>query len=166
MTIRSAERSHEYHALMHQVVERLERLLTLIVLLFVGIALTHGLLANLDWRGVVVGVALVFVVRPVAGYLALSVGRGRLAPGTSRDLERRERLVTAFFGVRGVGSIYYLAYALGLAALPEERWLWSTVAFTLVLSVVVHGVAVTPVMRRLERLREGAERRPGRAAAA
>ena len=77
MTIRSAERSHDYHALMHQVVERLERLLTLLVLLFLGIALTHGLLGNLDWRGVLLAILIVFVVRPVAGWLALSVGATR-----------------------------------------------------------------------------------------
>jgi NhaP-type Na+/H+ or K+/H+ antiporter len=156
MTIRSAERTHDYHAMMHQVIERLERLLTLLVLLFVGIGLTHGLLAHLDWRGVTVAVALVFVIRPVSGMLALAVGRGRIARSPSPTLERRERFVTAFFGVRGVGSIYYLAYAMGLASFPEERWLWSTVAFTIVLSVVVHGVAVTPVMRSLERQRAAA----------
>jgi NhaP-type Na+/H+ or K+/H+ antiporter len=158
MTIRSAERSHEYHALMHQVVERLERLLTLLVLLFLGFGLTHGLLANLDWRGALVAVALVFVIRPLAGWLALSVGRRgvgeRRHDDRSRDdLERRERWTTAFFGVRGVGTVYYLAYAFGHATFPEQRWLWSTAAFTIVLSVVVHGVAVTPVMRRLERCR-------------
>ena len=156
MTIRSAERTHEYHALMHQVVERLERLLTLIVLLFVGIGLTHGLLSHLDWRGIAVAVALVFVIRPAAGYIALGSGRRQLAPGTSTSLERRERAVTAFFGVRGVGSVYYLAYAFGLATFPEQRWLWSTVTFAVVLSVVVHGITVTPVMRALERQREAA----------
>jgi sodium/hydrogen antiporter len=154
MTIRSAERSHEYHVLMHEVVERLERLLTLLVLLFLGIALTHGLLANLDWRGVRIGGALVFVIRPLAGMAALAVGRSRISRPEHRVLEQRERWVTAFFGVRGVGSIYYVSYALGQVSLPEARWLWSTVGFTVVLSVVVHGVAVTPVMRRLEQQRE------------
>ena len=57
LTLRSAERSSEYHALMHQVVERLERLLTLIVLLLLGVALTDGLLSNLTWQGAVLGVA-------------------------------------------------------------------------------------------------------------
>lgn len=51
MTLRSAERGNEYHEHMHQVVERLERLMTLFVLLLLGMALTHGLLAHLDWRG-------------------------------------------------------------------------------------------------------------------
>ena len=44
MTFRSAERAHDYHAAMHEVVERLERLLTLFILLVLGIALTRGLL--------------------------------------------------------------------------------------------------------------------------
>jgi len=56
--------------------------------------------------------------------------------------------------VRGIGSIYYLAYAAGHASFPEERWLWSTVTFTIVLSVFVHGIAVTPVLAWLERQRE------------
>ena len=56
----------------------------------------------------------------------------------------------AFFGVRGVGSIYYIAYAAGHATFPEERWLWSTVGFAVALSVVLHGVLATPVMRRLD----------------
>ena len=55
LAMRSAERSSEYHALMHQVVERLERLLTLVVLLLLGVALTDGLLANLTWQGAVLG---------------------------------------------------------------------------------------------------------------
>jgi sodium/hydrogen antiporter len=152
LTMRSAERSSEYHALMHQVVERLERLLTLIVLLLLGVALTDGLLSNLTWQGAVLGALVIFVVRPVSALLALGRGArrdylddGRLGP--------RERLVTAFFGVRGVGSIYYLAYATGQAEFPHLRLLWSTVAFTIVLSVLVHGVAATPVMRWLEQVR-------------
>jgi NhaP-type Na+/H+ or K+/H+ antiporter len=152
LAMRSAERSSEYHVLMHQVVERLERLLTLVVLLLLGVALTDGLLANLTWQGAVLGVLVIFVVRPVSAFLAL--GRGaRRDYVNDRRLGPRERLVTAFFGVRGVGSIYYLAYATGQAHFPDQRLLWSTVAFTIVLSVLVHGVAATPVMRWLEQVR-------------
>lgn len=157
MTFRSAERAHEYHAAMHDVVERLERLLTLFVLLVLGIALTRGLLGSLDWRGVVVGVALVAVVRPVAALVALSVrGRDEGSPG---GLSRLERRATAFFGVRGVGSIYYLAFAAGESATLGLDWLWSTVAFTIVLSVIVHGVSSAPLMRRVEAANETAASR-------
>ncbi|ANS77734.1 Na+/H+ antiporter [Serinicoccus hydrothermalis] len=160
MTIRSQARRHEFHEHMHGVIERLERVLTLVVLLFVGIALTDGALEDLDWRGVLVGVALVAVVRPVSGWVALAVGRWRLADEAHRPLAGRERAITAFFGIRGVGTLYYLAYALSEASWTGERWLWSTCVFTVVLSVVVHGVLVTPVMTRLERDRERLSARP------
>lgn len=159
LTIRSVERRHEYHGSMHDVVARLESLLTLVVLLGLGFALTRGLLANLDWRGVVVGVALVFVIRPLAGWLSFLGHRSQV--GRS-GLDHHERGVVGFFGVRGVGSIYYLAFGAGAAAFTEERWMWSTVGFTVALSVLVHGVLATPVMMRLDarrRTREASGRR-------
>jgi NhaP-type Na+/H+ or K+/H+ antiporter len=148
MTFRSAERSHDYHAAMHEVAERLERLLTLFVLLVLGIALTRGLLDALDWRGVAIGLALILVVRPVAGVLALTAWSKPSEEATG--LDRRQRLAVAFFGVRGIGSLYYLAYASGEDAVLAQDWLWSTVAFTVVASVLIHGVLSTPVMSRLD----------------
>ncbi len=152
MALRAGERGHAYHRSMHEVVERLERLFTLVILLLLGMAMTRGLLADLDWRGVLVAVLLVVVIRPVAGWLALFVGSRKAdLPG---GLSRPERRATAFFGVRGIGSIYYLAYAAGEHAFPEERWLWATVAFTIALSVFVHGILATPVMARLDERRD------------
>jgi sodium/hydrogen antiporter len=154
LTVRSVERDHDYHGAMHDVVHRLEVLLTLVVLLGLGFAITNGLLARLDWRGVVVGLALVFVIRPVSGYLSFLGHGNHSGPG---GLDHPERLVVAFFGVRGVGSIYYLAYAAGAARFGEERWLWSTVGFTIALSVVLHGILATPVMARLDDRRRATE---------
>lgn len=149
MTFRSAERSHDYHAAMHQVAERLERLLTLFVLLVLGIALTRGLLESLDWRGAGIAVALVVLVRPLAGYAGL------LFAGDRTGIDRGERWAIAFFGVRGIGSIYYLSYAAGHADVLAADWLWSTVSFTIVLSVFLHGALATPVMQRIGASRPG-----------
>ena len=148
MTLRSAERTHDYHKAMHEVVERLERLFTLFVLLVLGIALTRGLLGTLDWRGVVVGVLLVLVIRPVAGYLALAPWARD--PSEVGGMTAAEKWAVSFFGVRGVGSIFYLAYAAGESGDLGAEWMWSTVAFTIVLSVMLHGVLATPVMKRLD----------------
>ncbi len=159
MTLRSAERGHDYHVHMHESIERLERLLTLAVLLLLGVALTNHLLGDLTLPGVVVGVLLVFVVRPLTAYLALGVGpaSGPAGPEHHRPrLTRRERLATAFFGVRGVGSLYYLSYAAGEAAFPGLSEIWAAVAFTIGLSVLVHGTTATPVMTRLEDRRANA----------
>ena len=152
LALRSAERGHDYHVHMHQVVERLERLLTLVILLLLGVSLTNGLLEHLTWRGVAVGVALVLVLRPLVGMAALSLAPAHCRTG-DRVLERRERLATAFFGVRGVGSLYYLAYATGAADFGAVEELWATVGFTVVFSVLVHGVAATPSMSWLDRVR-------------
>ncbi|OSC57010.1 cation transporter, partial [Streptomyces sp. 4F] len=66
----------------------------------------------------------------------------------------RERLVTAFFGIRGIGSLFYLAHALGTEGfhVPAGE-LWAVVAFTVLASVVLHGVTASPAISRLDRLR-------------
>ena len=152
MRLRASKRGHSYQRAMHGVVERLERLMTLLVLLVLGMAMTQGLLEHLDWRGVVVALALVLVVRPLAGYLALAVlARDERETG---GLDRGETAAVAFFGVRGVGSLFYLAYAASHEHLPDEPWLWSTVAFTVIASVLLHGVTATPAMARLDARRE------------
>jgi NhaP-type Na+/H+ or K+/H+ antiporter len=155
MTMRSAERGHDYHALMHDVIERLERLLTLIVLLLLGVALTNGLLSGLTWQAALVAVLLLVVVRPVAAMLALVGGSGSGLRVGDATLGPRERAATAFFGVRGIGSIYYLAYATGRAEFGDLPLLWSTVGFAITLSVIVHGVTATPAMRWLDAKRDG-----------
>jgi NhaP-type Na+/H+ or K+/H+ antiporter len=149
MAMRSAERGHDYHAHMHEAIERLERLLTLGVLLVLGSSLTNSLLGDLTWQGAVVGLALVFVVRPVTALLALRLGRRHDRMG-DRCLTSGEELATAWFGVRGVSSLYYLAYAAGEAEFPGMEQLWAVVGFTIAVSVLVHGTTATPVMRRLE----------------
>ncbi|NUS41563.1 MAG: sodium:proton antiporter [Terrabacter sp.] len=152
LTLRAAERNHHYHRSMHEVVQRLERLLTLIILLMLGMAMTKGVLDQLDWRGVLIALSLVFVLRPLAGWVSLRVrARRDDLPG---GMSRNEALATAFFGVRGIGSLYYLAFAAGEHSFVEERWLWSTTAFTILVSVMVHGVLATPVMRHLDRRRD------------
>lgn len=152
MRLRASDRGNAYHRAMHGVVERLERLMTLLVLLVLGMAMTRGLLEHLDWRGVAVALALVLVVRPVAGYLALAVlPRDEHEEG---GLDRGEIAAVAFFGVRGVGSLFYLGYAVTHEHVPDEPWLWSTVAFTIIVSVILHGVTATPAMSRLDARRK------------
>ncbi|MFF4319453.1 cation:proton antiporter [Streptomyces sp. NPDC001568] len=144
-TIRAAERNHGYHKVLHEFTEQIERLLTVFLLFLLGAYLVEHGLAALTWQGALVGVLLVLVVRPLAGWVGL------LGAATGP----RERVVTALFGIRGIGSLFYLAYALGhsdrFATYADQ--LWSVVAFTVLLSVFLHGAAATPVIRRLDRMR-------------
>ncbi|GAA1592658.1 cation:proton antiporter [Actinoplanes couchii] len=138
--IRAAERSHEYHQVLHDFAEQIERLMTVLLLLLLGGAVVGGLLAPLTWQAALAGLALVFVIRPLSAFAAL-----RGAPGRTS-----EHWVIATFGIRGVGTFYYLAYAVTHADFPNADLLWATAAFVVVVSVVLHGVAATPVMRNLD----------------
>jgi len=142
--IRGAERSHEYHQVLHDFAEQIERLLTMLLLLLFGGALVDGLLAPLTWPAALTGLALVFVVRPLVGRLSLLGAPGRGA----------EHWVIGAFGIRGIGSFYYLAYAITHVAVPQAELLWATVGLVVLVSVVVHGVAATPVMDLLDRAHE------------
>ncbi|MBL7253511.1 cation:proton antiporter [Actinoplanes sp. LDG1-01] len=142
--IRAAERSHEYHQVLHDFAEQTERLLTVLLLLLFGGAVVGGLLEPLTWPAALAGLALIFLVRPVSGFLSL-----RGAPG-----RRTEHWVIAAFGIRGIGSFYYLSYALTQADFPGADLVWATIAFVVLVSVVLHGVAATPVMWRLDRANE------------
>ncbi|UIJ73371.1 cation:proton antiporter [Aurantimonas sp. HBX-1] len=64
-----------------------------------------------------------------------------------------ERLTLAFFGIRGVGSFYYLAYGLNHMEVEGAERLWAIVGLVVLMSVLLHGLTVTPIMRMLDRLR-------------
>lgn len=141
VVLRSYERHHRYQHVLHGFVEQVERLLTLALLVLLGFAVVHGLLDALSPQGVLVSVLLVAVVRPVGAWVSL-----RRTP-----LRPDQKAAVAFFGVRGMGSFYYLAFALGAASFTDAAVLWAVVGFTVLLSVVVHGVAAGPVMRWVDR---------------
>ncbi len=87
------------------------------------------------------------VVRPLS--VAAALAGSRISPS--------QRRLIAWFGIRGIGSIYYLSYAIN-HGLPAEH-VNTLVALTMavvVSSIVVHGISVTPLMARYRRRRRGA----------
>lgn len=141
--IRRSERQHEYHQVMHDFVGQVERLVTAVLLILFGGAITTGLLTALRWQDVLAAIAIVVVVRPVAGWLGLLGTRaGRL-----------ERRAIAFFGIRGVGSFYYLSHSLNQIGFSDVDRLWAIVGLVVVISIVVHGATATPAMRKLDQMR-------------
>ena len=116
--------------------EQLERLGELAVVVVVG-----AMLAEIEvlWAGIVSALALFVVIRPLATMLTL----------VRAPLSTRQRRFIAWFGVRGVGSVYYLAYALshGVFA-PVDRMLADITLVVVAASIVLHGVSVTPLMQR------------------
>lgn len=145
LAIRSAEREHEYHERLHEYAEQAERLLMMLLLVLFGGAIAGGLLSKLTFSGAAAALLFVFIVRPAAGLLAM-LGSEQPTP---------ERCVVAFFGIRGLGSFYYLAYALNEAEFGRAEELWAVLGFTVLISILLHGTTVTPAMRHLDSKRRG-----------
>jgi NhaP-type Na+/H+ or K+/H+ antiporter len=141
LALRRSHRDHDFNHDMHAITEQVERISMMVLLILFGGALIGGLLAPLRWIDVVAAAVMILIVRPVTGMIALA--------GFKADLS--EKLTLAFFGIRGVGSFYYLAYALNRMELPEADRLWSIVGLTALFSILLHGLTVTPVMRLLDR---------------
>ncbi|OQW47511.1 MAG: cation transporter [Proteobacteria bacterium SG_bin6] len=141
LTLRHAHRDHDFNHQLHNVAEQIERLAMMLVLLLFGGALVSGLLAPLTLVDWVAALAIILFVRPASGLIAM----------TGLRADWTEKLTLAFFGIRGVGSFYYLAYGLNHLPLAEGARLWAIVGLVALLSILLHGLTVTPVMRSIDR---------------
>ncbi len=131
----------DYHRISHHFVDQLEKLVLVGMLLGLGGLVASGILAPLTVPAALVGASVVLVVRPLAGI----VGMLRC------PLPWPGRWAVAGLGVRGMGTLYYLAYAQTRAGFEGMDVVWATATFAILVSVVVHGVAAGPVMRWVER---------------
>jgi NhaP-type Na+/H+ or K+/H+ antiporter len=120
---------------------RCERLAEVGLVLLIGAALW-----SVTWsiELIVFAAALILLIRPLA--TALTIRR--------KELSTARRRMLAWFGIRGIGSIYYVTFALGTAV--DARWsneLASATLATVAISIGVHGVSATPLMSWLRRSR-------------
>ena len=114
--------------------EQLERIAEVAVVLIVGAMLSYAtLLVSAIWFVIL----FLAVLRPLSVWLGLFGAR----------VTREQRVLISWFGIRGIGSIYYLMYSInhGLPRPLAEQMIWFT--FTVVaVSIVFHGATVTPLM--------------------
>lgn len=146
VTIRAQERGHAYHQVLHEFAETAEHLASIVFLFLLGGAVVDGALRALQWRDVAIALAIIVVVRPLTGWLCLA----------RSGIDGDERFAIAFFGVRGMGSIYYLAYAATEEVFLGANEVWAVAVLTIVCSVLLHGVTSTAVLRGIDRRRNRA----------
>ncbi len=128
--------------------EQMERILEVALVLMIGLLIVPGYLRLGDaWF-----IALLFlVIRPVAVFAGL-LGSRRAST---------ERGLICWFGIRGIGSIYYLMYAANRGLSADLAWQLASITLTTIaVSIVVHGITVTPLMNWYQRRRQ---RRPASA---
>ena len=115
--------------------EQLERIVEVAIVIIVGAMLVY---IDLPLAGAVYLALLFLVVRPVA------VAAGLAGLKVPHD----QRWLIAWFGIRGIGSVYYLMYAIGRGLSPLQAELMVSIVLTAVAaSIVMHGISVTPLMK-------------------
>ncbi|WP_245515451.1 cation:proton antiporter [Rhizobium deserti] len=141
LTLRNSHRDHDFQRDMHDITEQIERIAMMLLLLAFGGAIVNGLLSSVGWVEIAAAALILLVVRPVTGLIALIGMRATLW----------EKLTIAFFGIRGVGSFYYLAYGLNHGNFQDGERLWVILSLVVFASIFMHGLTVTPAMRWLDR---------------
>jgi NhaP-type Na+/H+ or K+/H+ antiporter len=116
----------------------LESLFEFGVVIMLGVLFT---VVPIPWEALGLAIVLFFVIRPAAVFVALQ----------RTQLERVQRSLAAWFGIRGVGSIYYAMFALnhGWTGVDADRML-GIVLGVVAASIFLHGISVTPLMTAYE----------------
>jgi NhaP-type Na+/H+ or K+/H+ antiporter len=140
ITLRHFEKGHDYHDELHSFTDQSERLLVAVLLILFGGSLVSGILHDLTWKMVLFAFVFLFVVRPVAVYSCVFRGK----------LHIKEKLAISFFGIRGMGSVFYVAFAFNEVHFAHEKEIWAMVALIILISVVIHGITATPIMKHLK----------------
>lgn len=139
VAFRRYEHGHEVNRRLHDVTLVVEKLGELTVLLLLGSVLPIGGVLELGWAVVALAFGLIFVVRPLSVFVALLLS----------GLVLRQRLFIAWFGIRGIGSIYYLGFAFAALTPGDARPIFSVVAVAILASVALHGLTSGPLTARL-----------------
>ena len=136
LAFRRYERSHKQHARVHEGAEVVEKLGELAVILTFGSMLSVAGLGVPGLSGWLLVPLLLIVVRPLAVSVSL----------IGSSIPAKERLFVAWFGVRGIGSIYYAAIVASATELaPDDARLIVWTAFACVaISILVHGITAAP----------------------
>ncbi|GFM68034.1 sodium:proton antiporter [Pseudomonas cichorii] len=125
----------------------IERSMEVLLITLLGAALA----LYWDWRAVGLGLALFCIIRPASVWLL--VGR--------RLLDRRQKALVGWFGIRGIGSLYYLCFAL-THGLPQDA-VHAAIGMTLsvvTLSILLHGISIQPLLEHYERRSAGDSKTP------
>ena len=139
VTVRNYEMGHEYHQKLHAFTDQIERILLAILLILFGGSLVEGILGHLTWPMALLGLGFVLIIRPLSGWLGL---RGV-------KMQTKDKGAISFFGIKGIGSFFYLSFALSEADFAYQEEIWSLTAFVVLVSVLLHGLTASFVMEKL-----------------
>ncbi len=114
-----------------------ERLLEVLMVILVGVCLA----IYWDWRAVPLGLALFFLIRPLAVLVFLQ----RTPTGPY------QRAMMAWFGIRGIGSLYYVSYSLNHGLNDDIAEVVGIVLSVVAISILLHGISSQPLLDLYEK---------------
>ena len=114
---------------MLEFVEETEKMLVVLWAIFFGGSLLSGILTYTDWKGILFSLAIVLVLRPVFGYIAM----------LTTTFSTAKKWAISFFGVRGIGSFFYLSFALLNGNFQDFTQLFGIVSYVVLFSIIIHG---------------------------
>jgi sodium/hydrogen antiporter len=122
--------------------EKIEKLMEVGIILILGSLLRIEPMLRFWDEALLIATFLIFIIRPAGAWISTIGGRFHIA----------QRLMYGWFGIRGIGSLYYLFYAFGKGLSGEigEEIAW-IVYFTIVFSIIVHGFSATLLMKWYKR---------------
>lgn len=139
ITLRNSEMNHKYHVKLHSFTDQIEKIFVAIVLILFGGALATGILKPLTLEWAIFGLIFLFLIRPASGLISL----------IGIPVHIKEKLAISFFGIRGVGSFFYLAFAFSETKFAGEKELWAIVSFIVMASILFHGISATTIIKKL-----------------
>lgn len=137
-TFRHQETTNEFLNVLHDFSEEMESILVAILFTYIGIYLSRYFIIDFQWYMILAAVIIVLIIRPLTGYFSLI--------GTK--LPVKKKLIISFYGIRGIGSVYYLLYAFYHSIFEGAKEALALVMVVILLSVFVHGLSARTVMRR------------------
>lgn len=140
VTIRNYEIEHDYHQTLHSFTDQIERILLAVLLTLFGGSLVGGILNHLTWEMALIGLGFVLVIRPLGGLIGMM----------GIPIKMREKLAISFFGIKGIGSFFYLSFALDKVDFAYKEELWSMTAFIVLISILLHGLTASITMKELD----------------
>lgn len=123
------EKNSDYEILNY--IEETEKFLVSLWVIFFGGALLSGILSFTDWRGVLLALLTVLIIRPITGYIGVFNLRE----------SRLKKMIISFLGVKGIGSFFYLSYAISNGNFYDYKPLFGIVSYVVFFSIIIHGLS-------------------------
>ncbi|WP_179343936.1 cation:proton antiporter [Winogradskyella ursingii] len=121
-------------------ITNVEKFLIVFWMIFFGGSVMAGVLEFNSLATIIFSVCLVIVARPILGYLSLF----------KTNLSQKKKLAISFFGIRGIGSVFYLSFAVKHGDFDNLNQVYSIVALVILVSILLHGISARRFLSKVE----------------